>query len=75
MTQYRVYVLQNPKGKFYVGLSENIPTRVQQHNTGLSRSTRGRGPWRVVWQSDGMNLANARQLELAGFLERFAGVG
>jgi predicted GIY-YIG superfamily endonuclease len=61
---YRVYVLRNHKGQMYIGFSENLAVRVQQHNSGMSRSTRDRGPWRVVWQSDVMNLAKARQLEL-----------
>ena len=41
---YRVYVIRNPRGRFYIGFSENIDIRVQQHNAGMSRSTRGRGP-------------------------------
>jgi predicted GIY-YIG superfamily endonuclease len=37
--------------------------RVQQHNAGLTRSTRGRGPWILVWQSDTLKLSDARRLE------------
>jgi Predicted endonuclease containing a URI domain len=45
---YQVYVLRNPKGQFYIGLSENVPTRVLQHNEGMSKWTRGKGPWALV---------------------------
>ncbi len=64
MNSYRVYVLRNPKGHFYTGFSENVDIRVQQHNAGMSRSTRGRGPWRIIWQSDLLTLSAARALEL-----------
>src|SRR6266705_4674157 len=60
---YRVYALQSGAGKFYIGFSENVTLRVQQHNAGLTRSTRGRGPWKLVWQSDTLKLSDARRLE------------
>ncbi len=60
---YQVYVLQNAEGKFYIGLSENPAQRLIQHNSGVSRWTRGRGPWRIVWESESMTLSDARKLE------------
>jgi putative endonuclease len=60
---YRVYVLQNPEGKYYIGLSENPAQRLIQHNSGVSQWTRNRGPWRLVWQGDPMTLSDARKLE------------
>jgi predicted GIY-YIG superfamily endonuclease len=60
---YRVYALQSGTGKFCIGFSENLTLRVQQHNAGLTRSTRGRGPWKLVWQSDTLKLSDARRLE------------
>ena len=58
---YRVYVLKNRDGKFYIGFSENVALRVQQQNAGLTRSTRARGPWKLAWQSDVLSF---RMLEL-----------
>jgi len=63
MNSYRVYVLQNPKRSFYIGFSENVDVRVQQQNAGMSRSTRSKGPWRIVWQSDALTLPRERALE------------
>jgi putative endonuclease len=60
---YRVYVLQNIEGRFYVGMAEDVARRLQQHNCGESCWTKGRGPWRVVWQSDELSLSEARKLE------------
>ena len=60
---YRVYVMQNPDGRFYIGVSENVDVRLIQHNTGISKWTRGRGPWSLVWTSECLTLGNARRLE------------
>jgi hypothetical protein len=40
---YRVYIIQNREGKFYIGLSDDVARRIEQHNTGQSRWTKGRG--------------------------------
>ena len=54
---YQVYVIENPAGKLYVGISENIALRVQQHNDGISKWTKGKGPWHLLWTSDAMSLS------------------
>jgi hypothetical protein len=41
---YFVYILQNPEGRYYIGLSDNLVRRLEQHNLGVSKWTRGRGP-------------------------------
>ena len=60
---YGVYVLQNSEGKFYIGLSDDVPRRSRGHNNGQSRWTKGRGPWSVLWQSQKQTLTEARKLE------------
>jgi len=60
---YQVYVLQNSARQFYIGLSEDVGIRVQQHNEGVSKWTRSRGPWNLVWTSVPMSLSEARKLE------------
>ena len=60
---YRVYVIQNHEERFYIGLSDDVVRRVEQHNTGQSRWTRGRGPWEIAWQSEELSLTDARKLE------------
>ena len=61
---YRVYVIQNREGKFYIGVSDDVVRRIDQHNVGISRWTRGKGPWTLIWQSAEMTLSDARKLEL-----------
>ena len=60
---YRVYILRNCEGRLYVGLADDVPRRIEQHNTGQSRWTKGRGPWTTIWQSEELSLTHARKLE------------
>jgi putative endonuclease len=61
---YQVYVLRNENGQFYIGLSEHVRTRLQEHNSGVSKWTRNRGPWILIWISEPMSLSDARRLEI-----------
>jgi putative endonuclease len=63
VVNYRVYVLRNPEGRFYIGVSDDVERRLHEHNTGVSQWTKNRGPWAVVWRSDAMLLGEARKLE------------
>jgi putative endonuclease len=60
---YQVYVLMNHAGRRYIGLSENPEIRVAQHNSGVSKWTKGKRPWKVIWTSRGMSLGEAKKLE------------
>jgi putative endonuclease len=60
---YQVYVIRNIAGKFYIGLSEDIQIRLRQHNQVVSKWTRHRGPWSLVWESESLTLSEARKLE------------
>src|SRR5256885_3039012 len=46
---YQVYILQNVARKLYIGLSENVTARLDQHNSGVSHWTCSRGPWSLLW--------------------------
>ena len=60
---FHVYLLMNQAGRRYIGLSENPEVRVAQHNSGVSKWTKGKGPWKVIWISRGMSLGEAKKLE------------
>ncbi len=60
---YRVYVIQNLGGRLYIGVSEDIQIRLNDHNTGVSQWTKCRGPWELVWTSNEMSLGEALKLE------------
>jgi predicted GIY-YIG superfamily endonuclease len=52
---YRVYVIQNLEGKFYIGMTENVVITVSQHNEGTSKWTKNRGPWRLRCTREAMS--------------------
>ena len=61
--RYQVYVLQNAARRYYIGLTQDVALRLQQHNTGISTWTSSRGPWALVWTSHLLTLTDARKLE------------
>ena len=62
-TTYRVYTLLNPERRRYIGITDDVERRLTQHNQGVSKWTRGRGPWLVEWTSTPRSLGAARTLE------------
>jgi predicted GIY-YIG superfamily endonuclease len=60
---YRVYVLRNCEARFYIGISQDVAHRLDQHNAGVSRWTRSKGPWSLAGTSQPMSLTDARKLE------------
>lgn len=60
---YFVYVIQNINLRYYIGISESPETRLKEHNDGISKWTRGKGPWKLIWQSAAMSITEARKLE------------
>jgi len=63
MDKYRVYVIQNSEGRFYIGLSEDVNCRLAEHNDRVSKWTQGKGPWSLLWTSEAMSLSDARKYE------------
>lgn len=50
MSFYYVYILKSLKdGRLYVGFTEDIKIRVEQHNKGLVDSTKGRLPVVLIY--------------------------
>ena len=63
-----VYVLQNQKGRFYIGHTEDLPKRIADHNrtdTFDGKFTRKHGPWRLAWSEACPTRSSAMQLEKA----------
>jgi len=61
---YYVYVLRSLKdAQFYVGLTRDLPLRLQQHNKGLVRSTKRRTPFELVYWEGCLDESDAAQRE------------
>ncbi len=58
-----VYVIQNVEGRFYIGMTTDLPQRLIDHNIGVSKWTRYRGPCKLVWRKACSSVGEARELE------------
>ena len=61
---YFVYVLRSEAtGHHYVGYTSDLAQRLGQHNNGITKSTKNRGPWVLVHQEGFMTKAEAMRRE------------
>ena len=49
--------------RLYIGHTQDIDLRIQQHNDGLTRSTVNKGPWEILHYEIFQNREEARALE------------
>ena len=61
-----IYVLQNPKGRFYIGHTAELANRVASHNRTdkiSGKFTRKNGPWILVWSEEHADRSSAMRRE------------
>jgi len=63
---YYVYILQSLKTKkLYIGHTDNIARRLDEHNTGRGgKYTRQNGPWKLVYSENQPDRSSAISREL-----------
>lgn len=62
-----VYIIENPAGLLYTGITPHVGRRILAHNEGKgAKYTRGRGPWSLVyWERLGpVTFALKREAEI-----------
>jgi putative endonuclease len=61
---YYVYVLQSNQDKrFYTGFTRDLIKRIEEHNSGISNSTKGRIPLKLVYYEFCLNHKDAVKRE------------
>jgi len=61
---YYVYVLLSEKdNNFYIGFSENIEQRLDEHNAGKNISTRNRRPFKLIYSESHTSKSDALRRE------------
>ena len=61
---FAVYVLRSQStGQYYTGFTSNLTQRLGQHNQGITKSTKNRGPWEVVYKESYSSRAEATRRE------------
>ena len=80
---FAVYVLRSQKtGKRYVGSTGQLEKRLETHNRGKVRATKGSRPWVLVYREEFATNAEARKREASlktgkgrAELDRLLGIG
>ena len=61
---FYTYVLESLKDRrWYTGSTNDLRKRFNDHNIGLSRSTKNRGPFKLIYCEACLNEQDARQRE------------
>lgn len=61
---YKVYILKSKtKTKSYVGITNNIARRLEEHNKGRSIFTRRFMPWKLIYEESFLTRKEARMRE------------
>ncbi len=67
---YYVYILENRKGRFYIGHTNSLERRLDRHNDRTSRVpsepltyTHKHSPWEMVWTEGHTTRSSAMQRE------------
>ena len=61
---FTVYVPRSTStSRLYIGQSQDFERRLQEHQSGLARYTRGRGPWVVLLAEEYNDRAEAMRRE------------
>ena len=64
MKKYTVYVIKNSEGFQYIGMTEDIDKRLLEHNNkALSFWTKRGNNWKLVYQEEFTNKAEALKRE------------
>ena len=60
---FTTYILQNSETKrFYIGSTNNLQRRLEEHNRGQTKSTRQKGTWSIIYKEEfGTNIEAKRR--------------
>lgn len=62
--KFYVYIIQSVKDKsLYIGCTNNLSKRLSQHNEGLSKYTKSRVPWKLIWYCAFFERSSAESFE------------
>ena len=62
--EYVVYILESQsKSRLYIGYTNNLERRLEEHNSNQTKSTRNKGPWKLLFAKKGLGKTEAQSLE------------
>jgi putative endonuclease len=70
--EYYLYILKSLKdGNHYVGITNNLKNRLEYHNKGKVKSTKGRLPFEIIYTEKYVSISEARKREV--YLKSYKG--
>ena len=60
---YYTYILENHDGLLYIGQTGNLKIRLAWHNSGKSKYTKNKGPWKIIFKKEFQNRGDAIKFE------------
>ena len=64
MKFYYVYILDSINfNQLYIGYTDDLKNRIEQHNKGLNKSTKRYAPWRLIYYEACLNQEDAERRE------------
>ncbi|MFA4858111.1 MAG: GIY-YIG nuclease family protein [Candidatus Margulisiibacteriota bacterium] len=64
MNKAYVYILESLKnGRYYIGATNNLEKRIQQHNNGQTKGNKYLAPFKLVYKEEFNGPAEARKRE------------
>ncbi len=64
MEKYFVYAIRSKKdSRIYVGMTADVEKRLNEHNNGHTKSTKGYTPWELIFVKETMGRVEARNIE------------
>jgi predicted GIY-YIG superfamily endonuclease len=61
---YKVYILESLKdGSLYTGVTQNLAERLKEHNSGMSKYSSSKCPFKIVWYCVFKDKSKALQFE------------
>ena len=72
---FMVYILESLSShKYYIGCTDNVERRLKEHNSGLSKYTKNKGPRIIVYREEynQLNIARKREKQVKSWHKRAA---
>ena len=60
---YTYIIYSESKSRYYVGSTQDITERIRRHNSNHMKSTRGKGPWKLIVSFSFASRSEAMKLE------------
>lgn len=65
MENYYTYIIESiTNQRWYIGHTNDIDRRLSEHNSGQNKSTKGKGPWKLIFLRSFNNNLDANKFEL-----------